>query len=86
MINFKEYWKHSNDEPLSQLHISGFYGEVGAGSGGYWGFIITPEQEQIDPPPEINKQNTIQAWIEETVNKLIQERSANAQETTGKSE
>jgi hypothetical protein len=86
MIDFKKYWNHSDDEPLSQLVIDNFYGEVGAGEGGYWGFIITPEKEQIDPPPEINNQQTIQAWVEETVDKLIQERAAKEQVTTGKAE
>lgn len=86
MIDFKKYWNHSEDEPLSQLVIDNFYGEVGAGEGGYWGFIITPEQEQIDPPPEIDNQQTLQAWVEETVDKLIQERAAKTVGTTGKVE
>ena len=72
MIDFKKYWKHSEDEPLSQIVIDGYYGEVGAGSGGYWGFITKPNKTDINPPLNVRLQPELQTWIEDTLQELIE--------------
>lgn len=89
-MDFKSYWKHSDDEPLSQINISGFKAEVAASEGGYWAFIITQEGERIDAPSEIQDPKLLKDWVEESLNDLIWEQvfesEAKKVQNTGKPE
>ena len=73
MIDFKKYWKHSEDEPLSQIVIDGYYGEVvQAPEGGVIEKIFVREGDRVTKGQRVAllQRQRVQAAVNDTQAKV----------------